>query len=96
MRRPKVRRWWRVGLTAQQIEALEIEARALCDVNGPVARKVILDRARSFGKRNWLEGRRLSRLAACMADQMKESTHKDHAENDPERQQAGASAISPG
>ena len=67
-----MRRWWRIGLKAQEIEALQIEARALCDVNGPAARKVILDRAQSLGKRHWREAMRLSRLAACIADQMKE------------------------
>ena len=67
-----MRRWWRVGLNAQQIEVLQTEARAFCDVNGPAARKVILDRAQSLGKRHWREAMRLSRLAACIADQMNE------------------------
>ena len=68
-----MRRWWRVGLTAQEIEALQTEARALCEVSGPAAGKAVLERAQSLGKRHWREGMRLSRLAACIADQMKES-----------------------
>jgi hypothetical protein len=72
-----VRRWWRIGLTAREIEALQTEARALCEVSGPAARKAVLERAQSLGKRHWRQGMRLSRLAACIADQMKESAHRE-------------------
>ena len=94
-----MRRWWRIGLTAQQIETLQIEARALCDVNGPVAQKVILDRAQSLGKRHGREAMRLSRLAACIADQMKESSTEratsNHVGNDPERLERGRRQLEP-
>ena len=84
-----VRKWWRIGLSAKQIEALEAEARALCKVNGPAARKAVLDRAQALAIRHGPESMRLGRLAACMADQIKENTHDGttlkHAGNDPER-----------
>ena len=85
-----MRKWWRIGLSAKQIEALEAEARALCaNADGPAARKAILERAQVLGKRHWQESMRLGRLAACMAEQIDESTHKgatlNHAGNDPER-----------
>ena len=72
-----MRRWWRIGLSEREIESLEAEARALCaNGNGPAARRAVLSRARSFGrgKRYQLEAMRLSRLAGCMADQIKENT----------------------
>ena len=69
------KKWWQVGLSREQVLALKAEAEMLCRVNGPAARKAVLDRARSFGRRHWREAMRLSRLAACIADQMKESTH---------------------
>ena len=85
-----MRKWWRIGLSAQQIEALEAEARALCaNANGPAARKAVLHRAQKLGKKHWQESMRQGRLAACMANQIKESTHKGatlhKAGNDPER-----------
>ena len=85
-----VRKWWRIGLSAQQIEALEAEARALCaDANGPAARKAVLDRAQKLGKQHWQESMQLGRLAAYMADQIKENTPDGttliHEGNDPER-----------
>ena len=48
-----VRKWWRIGLSVLQIEALEAEARALCDANGPAARKAVLERAQKLGKGHW-------------------------------------------
>ena len=69
------RRWWRIGLSAEQIKSLEAEARALrANGDGPAVRRAVLSRARSFGKRHQPEAIRLSRLAACIADQMKENT----------------------
>jgi hypothetical protein len=68
------RRWWRIGLSAEEIKSLEAEARAFCaNGDGPGARRAVLSRARSFGKRHSLGAMRLSRLAACMADQIKET-----------------------
>jgi len=72
-----VRKWWQIGLSAREIESLEAEARALfANGDGPAERRAVLSRARSFGrgKRYQLEAMRLGRLAACMADQMKENT----------------------
>ena len=80
-----MRKWWRIGLSAKQIEALEAEARALCaNADGPAARKAVLERAQAFGKRHWQESMRLGRLAACIEDQMKERTEAtlNHAGND--------------
>ena len=72
-----MRKWWRIGLSAQEIKSLEAEALALCaNGDGPAERRAVLSRARSFGRgrRYQLEATRLSRLAACMADQIKENT----------------------
>ena len=85
-----MRKWWRIGLSAKQIGTIEAEARALCaNANGPAARLAILDRARKLRKQHLHESMRLSRLAACIADQMKEKMHHEttlsHSGNDPER-----------
>ena len=85
-----MRKWWRIGLSAKQIGSIEAEARAFCaNANGAAARLAILDRARKLGKHHWQESMRLGRLAACIADQIKENTHHEttlsHAGNDPER-----------
>jgi hypothetical protein len=73
-----VRKWWRIGLPAKQIGSIEAEARALCEnANGPAARKAILDRSKKLRKEHWHASMRLSRLAACIADQTKERTGGD-------------------
>ena len=72
-----MRKWWQIGLSAREIESLEAEGRALCvNGNGPAERRAVLSRARSYGRgrRHPLEAMRLGRLAACMADQIKENT----------------------
>ena len=66
-----MRKWWRIGLSGREIEAIQSEARALCDVNGTGARCLVLDRARRLGRRHWREAARLSQLAGCMEDELK-------------------------
>jgi hypothetical protein len=82
-----VRKWWRIGLSAKQVETLEAEARALFKVKVGAAREAVLHRAQALAKRHLRESMRLARLAACIEDQTKERTEAtlNHAGNDPER-----------
>ena len=82
-----MRKWWRIGLSAKQVETLEAEARALCKVKGAAAREAVLHRAQALAKRHLRESMRLGRLAACIEDQMKERTEAtlNPAGNDSER-----------
>jgi hypothetical protein len=68
-----MRQWWQVGLSTQQILTLQAEARTLCKVSGAAARKIVLDKARSLEGRQRQEAVRLSRLAGCIQDEMKDA-----------------------
>ena len=59
-----------MGLSTQQILDMQAEGRAFCAVDGYAAQKAVLERARTLGRRHRREAARLSRLAACIEEEL--------------------------